>query len=108
MSRRNNGGGRRLPSPKKRKPIRRHPNPFVQSDIEDAERTHGGASVWDNKEIAQCFAFRNATWQLLPMQPNTTEQTAWTDTKENVLATELRGQGLTRAESKRQAAEAYH
>ena len=37
MSRRNNGGGRRLPSPKKRKPIR--PNPFVQSDIEDAERT---------------------------------------------------------------------
>ena len=42
------------------------------------------------------------------MQPNTTEQTAWTDTKENVLATELRGQGLTRAESKRQAAEAYH
>ena len=116
MNRRNTSGGRRLPSPKKRKPIRRHPNPFVQSDIEDAERTlkwlrkedmsrelqwidkdkgiptawyaaevrryysvvratighgklrrtHGGASVWDNKEIAQCFAFRNATWQLLP------------------------------------------
>ena len=177
MSRRNNGGGRRLPPrQRKRKPIRRHPNPFVQSDIEDAERTlkwlrkedmsrelqwidkdkgiptawyaaevlakqngircihrevhrgmdrryysvvratighgklrrtHGGASVWDNKEIAQCFAFRNAIRQLLPMQPNTTEQTAWADTKENILATELRGQGLTRAESKRQASEAY-
>ena len=39
MNRRNTSGGRRLPSPKKRKPIRRHPNPFVQSDIEDAERT---------------------------------------------------------------------
>ena len=39
MGRRNTGGGRRLPSPRKRKPIRRHPNPFVQSDIEDAERT---------------------------------------------------------------------
>ena len=174
MGRRNTGGGRRLPSPRKRKPIRRHPNKFVQSDIEDAERTlkwlrkedmsrelqwidkdkriptawyaaevlakqngircihrethkgmdrryyavvravmghgkyrrtHGGASAWDNKEIAQCFAFRNAIRQLLPQSPN--EDTAWTDTKENILATELRGQGLTQAESKRQAIEAY-
>ena len=70
-------------------------------------RTHNGASVWTNKEIAQCFAFRNAIRQLLPMQPNTTEQTAWTDTKENILATELKGQGLSKTESRRQASEAY-
>ena len=176
MGRRNTGGGRRLPSPRKRKPIRRHPNKFVQSDIEDAERTlkwlrkedmsrekkwidkdkgiptawyaievlakangirsvrketrqgmdhrihavvfaqrghgelartHAGASVWTDKRVALAFASRNAIRQLLPMQPNTTDAPAWTDTKENVLASELRGQGLTRAESKRQAIEAY-
>ena len=144
MSRRNNGGGKRLPSPKKRKPIRRHPNPFVQSDIEDAERTlkwlrkedmsrelqwidkdkgiptawyaaetlakqngitcgkkrafqstfngrwyafviahkgngkyaraQVGASSWDDRRTAICFAYRNAIRGLLPMQPNTNPQ----------------------------------
>ena len=52
-------------------------------------RTHMGASSWGreddeslNKKIALAFAARNSIRQLLPMQPNTTEQVAWQETKD--------------------------
>lgn len=80
---------------------------FARRGHGEFARTHAGASVWTDKRIALAFASRNAIRQLLPMQPNTTDAPAWTDTKENILASELRGQGLSPSESQQQAIEAY-
>ena len=44
-------------------------------------RVHMGASRWTDRKVAICFAFRNAIRQLLPMQPNTAEKAAWSETK---------------------------
>lgn len=64
-----------------------------------------GADSIDNRKLALCFAYRNAIRQLLPQEP--TEQAAWQGKKEDMLASELRGQGLTKAESQQQAALIY-
>lgn len=70
-------------------------------------RTHQGASAWEKSNIAICFAFRNCVRQLLPQQLNG-EKVAFTGTKVDVLATELQGQGMTRTESRQQAAQFYN
>ena len=46
-------------------------------------RTHVGASVWTDRRIAICFAYRNAIRQLLPMELN--EQLAYRDTQRNAI-----------------------
>ena len=48
-------------------------------------RTHGGASSWNDRDIAICFAYRNAIRQLLPMQPDTTERVAYRDRQDNAI-----------------------
>ena len=42
-----------------------------------------GASSWDDRRIALCFAYRNAIRQLLPQDPN--ERMAYRDTQDNAL-----------------------
>lgn len=70
-------------------------------------RRQVGASSWNNRRIALCFAYRNAIRGLLPMDPNTKDAPAWTGTKQNMLANELRSQGLSRSESQRHASNIY-
>ena len=48
-------------------------------------RAQIGASVWGDRQIALCFAFRNSIKQLLPMQPNTSEKLAYRDSQKNAL-----------------------
>ena len=56
---------------------RKGSGPFARAQI--------GASVWENREVAICFAYRNAIRGLLPMQPNTTERAAYRDTQDNAI-----------------------
>lgn len=55
-----------------------------------AKKGHGkyaraqiGASVWEDRQIALCFAYRNGIRQLLPQAP--TERLAYRDTQDNAV-----------------------
>ena len=56
-------------------------------------RSHGGASSWEDRRIAICFAYRNAIRQLLPQQANSKERLAYTSNQQDELEREYRDAG---------------
>ena len=46
-------------------------------------RAHIGAAIFEDRQIAICFAYRNAIRQLLPQSPN--ERMAYRDTQKNAI-----------------------
>ena len=48
-------------------------------------RAQIGASSWEERRTAICFAYRNAIRGLLPMKPNTAEKAAYRDRQDNAI-----------------------